>query len=365
MEVAFGGGFGGGVAAGVPAADAEANRPKSAPFDPSQGVKTAADAGELGELFRYNIKEPVTLARHKSAMLPIINAQVQGKKVSIYNADAQAKHPANGFQLTNSTTLYMSQGPITVFDGGEFAGDARVEDVAPGAKRLISYAVDLDVEVAPDVTPRPDELLSVRIAKGILKIEQLKTRRHSYAIKNSSAERKTVLVELPIDSAWELRSPKEPTEKTRDLYRFEVIIDGGKSTQLIVEEQQKAPSEVQLAGASTNAVLALAAGTGRLNPAVEKAMRSLVELQKKLEAATGDADRVEASITAIDHEQARIRQNLAQLEKNSDLYNRYIKKLTDQEDEIEKSRKQLAGLREKVASQREALEDFVLNLNVE
>ena len=361
----FGGGFGGGVAAGATAADAEANRPKSAPFDPSQGVKTAADAGELGELFRYNIKEPVTLARHKSAMLPIINAQVQGKKVSIYNADAQAKHPANGFQLTNSTTLYMSQGPITVFDGGEFAGDARVEDVAPGAKRLISYAVDLDVEVAPDVTPRPDELLSVRIAKGILKIEQLKTRRHSYAIKNSSAERKTVLVELPIDSAWELRSSKEPTEKTRDLYRFEVIIDGGKSTQLIVEEQQKAPSEVQLVGASTNAVLALAAGAGRLNPAVEKAMRSLVELQKKLEAATGDAERVEASITAIDHEQARIRQNLAQLEKNSDLYNRYIKKLTDQEDEIEKSRKQLAGLREKVASQREALEGFVLNLNVE
>ena len=118
-------------------------------------MKTAADAGELGELFRYNIKEPVTLARHKSAMLPIINAQVQGKKVSIYNADAQAKHPTNGFQLTNSTNLYMSQGPIAVFDGGEFAGDARVEDVAPGAKRLISYAVDLDVEVAPETADRP------------------------------------------------------------------------------------------------------------------------------------------------------------------------------------------------------------------
>jgi hypothetical protein len=359
----FGGGFGGGAAAG--AADAEANRPKTTPLDPSQGVKTAADAGELGELFRYNIKEPLTLARHKSAMLPIINAQVQGKKVSIYNADAQAKHPANGFQLTNSTNLYMSQGPIAVFDGGEFAGDARVEDVAPGAKRLISYAVDLDVEVAPDVTPRTDELLSVRIAKGILKIEQLKTRRHSYAIKNSSAEHKTVLVELPIDSAWELRSPKEPTEKTRDLYRFEVIVDGGKSNQLIVEEQQKAPSEVQLAGANSNAILALAASTGRINPPVEKAMRSLIELQKKLETATGDAQRVEANLTAIDHEQGRIRQNLAQLEKNSDLYNRYIKKLTDQEDEIERARKQLAELREKAASQRAVLEDFVLNLNVD
>ena len=354
----FGGGFGGGAAAGVPAADAEANRPKATPFDPSKGVRTAADAGELGELFRYNIKERVTLAQHKSAMLPIINAQVQGKKVSIYNAGAQSKHPANGFQLTNSTKLYMSQGPIAVFDGGEFAGDARVEDVAPGAKRLISYAVDLDVEVAPEHTDRPDELTSVRIAKGILKLDHLKTRRHSYTIKNSSADRKTVLVELPIDPAWELRTPKEPSEKTRDWYRFEVEVDGGKSAHLIVEEQQKAPTAVQLVGADTNTVMALASGAGRINPAVEKAMQSLIELQKQWETATGDAQRVEANLTAIDHEQGRIRQNLAQLEKNSDLYNRYIKKLTDQEDEIECARKQLAELREKVASQRAGLGRF-------
>ena len=207
-------------APGASASDAAleaAKKPAPAPLDPSQGVATAADSGALGELFRYNIKEPVTLARHKSAMLPIINAQVQGKKVSIYNAQVQAKHPANGFQLTNSTNLHISQGPIAMFDGGEFAGDARIEDVAPGAKRLISYAIDLDVEVAPDLNDRPDELLAVRIAKGILKIEHKKTRRHTYAIKNSSAERKTVLVELPIDPAWELVTAKQPAEKTRAL----------------------------------------------------------------------------------------------------------------------------------------------------
>ena len=253
-----GGGFGGGgFGGGAPGASASdmaleaAKKPAPAPLDPSQGVATAADSGALGELFRYNIKEPVTLARRKSAMLPIINAQVQGKKVSIYNAQVQAKHPANGFQLTNATNLYISQGPIAMFDGGEFAGDARIEDVAPGAKRLISYAVDLEVEVAPELNDRPDELLSVRIAKGILKIEHKKTRRHTYAIKNSSAERKTVLVELPIDSAWELVTPKQPAEKTRDLYRFEAVVDGGKSTQLMVEEQQKTGSEVQLLTSNT------------------------------------------------------------------------------------------------------------------
>ncbi len=298
-------------------------------------------------------------------MLPIINAQVQGKKVSIYNAEVQTKHPANGFQLVNSTNLHMSQGPIAVFDGGEFAGDAQIEDVAPGAKRLISYAVDLEVEVAPETANRPEELLSVRIAQGILKLQNKKSRRHVYTIKNSSAERKTVLVEMPIDSAWELVSPKQPAEKTRDLYRFEVVVDGGKSNQLVVEEQQKAGNEIQLIGLDTDAVLAIAASTGRLNPPVEKAMRSVAELKKALDAVTAEAHRAEAGIATIEQEQARIRQNLPQLERNSDLYTRYIKKLSGQEDEMERLRKQLAELHDKEASQCQALEQFVLNLNVE
>ena len=280
---------------------------RSIPRKGSRQPPTAA----LGELFRYNIKEPVTLARHKSAMLPIINAQVQGKKVSIYNPQVQAKHPTNGFQLTNATNLYISHGPIAMFDGGEFAGDARIEDVAPGAKRLISYAVDLDLEVAPEHTDRPDELLSVRIAKGILKIEHKKTRRHTYAIKNSRAERKTVLVELPIDSAWELVTPKQSVEKTRDLYRFEALVDGGKATQLLVEEQQTTGSEVQLLNSNTGTVLTLAASPGHFNPPVEKAMRTLAELKKSLDAVTADVQRADGSIATINQEQARIRQNLA------------------------------------------------------
>ena len=69
---------GGGANAGITGSDlalaAASKKTAAASLDPSQGITTAADAGTLGELFRYNIKEPVTLAHHKSAMLPIINA---------------------------------------------------------------------------------------------------------------------------------------------------------------------------------------------------------------------------------------------------------------------------------------------------
>ena len=76
---------------------------------------------------------------------------IKGEKVSIYNPAVQAKHPLNGLKFVNSTKLHLMQGPITVFDGGVYAGDARIEDIAPGSERLISYALDLDTEVAPEI----------------------------------------------------------------------------------------------------------------------------------------------------------------------------------------------------------------------
>ncbi len=47
------------------------------------------------------------------------------------------------------------QGPITVFDDGAYAGDAQIEDLPPGTERLISYALDLDTEVAPESKSAP------------------------------------------------------------------------------------------------------------------------------------------------------------------------------------------------------------------
>ena len=115
-----------------------------------EGIKSVAQAGDVGELFEYRIANPVSLPRQQSAMLPIVNDSVKGEKLSIYNQNVQAKHPLNGLRLKNSTDLHLMQGPITVFDGGVYAGDARIEDLQPGTERLVSYALDLDVEVAPD-----------------------------------------------------------------------------------------------------------------------------------------------------------------------------------------------------------------------
>ncbi len=52
-----------------------------APWNPSQGVQSAARGGNVGNLFQYAIATPVSIPRQQSAMLPIVNADVAGEKL--------------------------------------------------------------------------------------------------------------------------------------------------------------------------------------------------------------------------------------------------------------------------------------------
>src|SRR5262249_53049195 len=87
----------------------------SAPGMDKAAVASAATAANLGDYFQYVIDHPVSLQRQKSAMLPIVNADVEGTKLSIYNERTLAKHPLLGLRLKNTAGVHLMQGPITVF----------------------------------------------------------------------------------------------------------------------------------------------------------------------------------------------------------------------------------------------------------
>ena len=63
----------------------------------------AATAGALGDFFQYVIDHPVTLARQKTALLPIVGKDIEGTRLSIYNESVQAKHPLLGLRFKNTS----------------------------------------------------------------------------------------------------------------------------------------------------------------------------------------------------------------------------------------------------------------------
>lgn len=359
------------AAGGVPAAPAPAagfglaGKPAAAFFAPGQNaaVQSVAQAQEVGELFQYAIDTPVDLPRQQSAMLPIVNDKVEGEKLSIYNPSVQPKHPLNGLRLKNTTALHLMQGPITVFDGGSYAGDARIEDLPPGGERLISYALDLDTEVVAESKGHADQLVSVRLAKGVLHINRKLKREQIYTAKNSAKQAKHLLIEYPLDASWKLVTPEKPAEKTRDMYRFALDVEPKKPAKLTVEEEQTISQEVAASSLDGGAIL-IYLRSPVVSEAVKQALQEIVKRKSEIDQLAQRMQQDEQQIAAITQEQARIRENMAQLERNSDLYNRYVKKFSSQEDEVEKLRAEISKLQQQANEKRQSLNDYLIGLDL-
>ncbi len=339
-------------------------RSAAAPFDPSQGVRSLAQAGEVGQLFQYKIENPVTLPRQQSAMLPIVQGEIKAERVSIYNQTVQAKHPLNGLQLNNTTGLHLMQGPITVFDGGTYAGDAQIQDLEPGSKRLISYALDLSTEVAPAGKPQTEQLVGVKLVKGVLYVTREYQRTQEFTIKNSGSEPKKVLIEYPKDSTWKLVKPEEPEETTRDLYRFAVTAKPGEPAVLEVEEERIAGQQIVLTNIDNNTIV-FYMNSKVASPAVKEALAEVIRRKQALSELAQKRRQLEEELTVIDREQTRIRQNMAQLDRNSDLYARYVTKFGEQEDMVENLRGQIRKVIEQETQARQELDKFLSDLSFE
>jgi hypothetical protein len=333
-------------------------------LDLAQGVTASASGLQAGELFQYAIKAPVTLARQRSALLPILGEEVAGKKVSIYNASVQPRHPLHGFRLKNTSPLHLMQGPITVFDAGAYAGDARIEDLAPGGERLISYALDLGVEVEPQRQAGPQDLVSVALRKGTLIARRRATDETVYRVRNRDRKERNVLVEHPFRPDWDLTEPKEPAERTRDLYRFEVKVAASQGESLRVREERQLAETIALADIGPDALVSYIRARV-VSDKVKEALRRVIELRTALEQTRAERARREQRVGEIAQEQGRIRENMARLAPNSELSNRYVKKLDQQETELEGLRREIEGLKDTESGQQRALNDYLLGLELE
>jgi hypothetical protein len=333
-------------------------------FDLASTGQSMAQAGDVGELFQYAIETPVTLPRQQSAMLTIVNGSVQGEKVSIYNQSVQARHPLSGLKLKNTTGLHLMQGPITVFDGGAYAGDAQIHDLQPDSERLISYALDLDTEVVPETKGYPDVLSSVKITKGVMETRTKLARSTSFTVKNSGRKAKPVLVEYPIEPGWDLVTPKEPTEKSRDVYRFSVAAEPGKPASLEIKEERTTRQEFAVNNLDeANIRYYLAAPV--VSTKVKEALTEVIRRKAAIQVLATKRAQLSGQIQAIDQEQNRIRQNMAQLDKTNELYSRYVKKLTQQEDEVDKLKQDVASTLAEETRLIQELDKYLIELNLE
>jgi hypothetical protein len=327
------------------------------------GVEQVATGRETGELFAYNVGVPVSIERHRSAMLPIVSQQVEVEKLSIYNPSVHAKHPLNGLMLTNGTGLNLMQGPVTVLDGGAYAGDARLGDVSPGQKRLISYALDLDCLAEVQRPDRPEEVVGVRIAKGTLIVRRKYVDERVYQIKNSDTKPRVVVVEQPFDSQWKLVEPKEPFERTPEQYRFRLAVKADSTAKLPVRLERYGQERIVLADVALDRI-EIYIRSKEASQQLKEALQTVVNMRQQITQTQHQVADLERQLAQLDKDQERLRQNLRAVPSNSELSGRYYQKMNEQEDQIEEFQKELTAAREQLRKQEAGLVAYLLSLDI-
>jgi exonuclease VII small subunit len=323
----------------------------------------AAAHGEEGELFRYELDAPVTIQRQRSAMLPILGAPIDSRRVSIYNPGDGQPHPMRGLELTNNTSMQLMPGPVSVFEGGTYAGDAQIGHIPAGDKRLLAFATDLEVGVTTK-SSTDSVVRKTRIVKGVLErtIKYVNTSEYTFVNKDMARGR-TLLVEQPRMGGYELVGIS-PTETTETLYRFEVGLEAGKAGTLKIPQEATGSTTLAVTDIDTRTLFEYCTD-GKASEAVINAVRELAKRRDALEVARQKVSALETSTAEIDKDQSRLRQNMNQLDRASQLYAQYMQKLTAQEKKIDELGVQLEQARDGVRSSEKELADFVATLSVE
>jgi hypothetical protein len=325
-------------------------------------VRAQASGSNIGELFQYTVGN-VSIARQKSAMIPIVNDDVQAEKLSVFNSEVLERHPLNGVRLKNTTKNHLLQGPVTVLEAGAYAGDARIENLPPEQERLLTYGVDLQTEVVTTKKDQPATLETGKIVDGVLHVKRSYLVETQYVSENKSSADKAIVFEQERPEGGELVEPAAADELTDTVYRFRRTIAGGKVGKLTIRLRTPDLEEVELLGAPLDAVAAYVSAP-EIPPAVRKALDDVVQLKTALADATRQAEDRKKRLTELTAEQSRIRENMKTVSQTSEYYTRLLKKLDEQETTIETLQKEAASFLQQATERRAELSAHVRELNV-
>ncbi len=325
----------------------------------------AAVGEEAGELFQYVVADPVSIPRQSSAMLPIVQTTVEGKPLSIYNENVHKRHPLNGLEMKNTSDVYLMQGPVTVFEGGIYAGDARLPDTRMGESRLLSYAVDLATDVSAEWLSGPREIVQMRIVHNSLFAQREHQQTTTYQIRNVRDRDRLLILEHPYTPGWDLIMPEEEPERTSDVYRFRVPLTANESKEFSVTTRQVQEQEISLSTLRPSRIEFYLRQTDALTPELRDALRELAARQQELADLTRRREGLETNIAEITKEQERIRQNMAVVQRPSESFSMWERKLIEQERELERLNSELREVREAELDKTRQLNDWLAQLTVE
>ncbi len=328
-------------------------------------AEAAAAAQDLGDFFEYKLKEPITIRRNRSALVPIVHTPITAEKVSLWNPQNSSMHPVRTLSIENSTGLTLDGGSFTVLEEETFAGEGIFESIRPGEKRFVSYATDLALNVSSRQASEPQRVSRVRINRGVMTQEFEIHESKTYTIRNEDTLARTVIVEHPLRSGYDLRGAARPIESTPSWHRFRIQVEPKQTASLVVEEVRPQASTYALTSVDSPR-LELFVRNHAIDGAIEDALRKILVQKAALQELGVQKSTRETETENIFEDQQRVRENMKALKGSAEekaLIQRYTQQLNQQETRLEALAKEIRELESRIEAAEAALDRAIQDLS--
>jgi hypothetical protein len=349
----FGSGAGGGVGGGAYAVGAARARAAS-----------AAMAQELGDLFEYKLKDPISILKNRSALVPIVQSNIGGEKVSVWNESAGLPRPQRALWLTNSSGLTLDGGSFSVLEDETFAGEGIFDPIRPAEKRLISYATDLALNVRSKQGSEAQRVSQVLVSHGMMTHMSEMRESKTYTFRNEDSSPRTVIVEHPVRTGYTLRSEAQPVETSAGWMRFRLQVAPKQTASLEIDEARPIQNSYQLSNI-TDAQVSLFVRENSIDKTVEAALRRILAQKNVIAELDSQKEDRDGQMEKIFDDQQRLRENMKALRGSAEekaLLQRYTQQLNEQENRLETLRKESQQLESQKDGAQAALDKMIEEL---
>lgn len=288
-------------------------------------------------LLEFKLKQSVSLGAGKSAVLPLWDGNFPTKQVGRYDggsllADVDADSVQSWVEIENNSDLPFLMAPVTIFEDGNFIGDAAISPTAPKDTAGIFFATDVGVSVTSQVVKDVSTLKQVRyLGMDQWQILAEKTATVRTLVKNQHQKPKTIDIHRTLPKLSEIEPRPYELLSENCTFRFDLAANSEleETHTLMYPDDVRLKTSELLANTQLMNVLA-----DTVNEKDSNRLTKLKELSAEKVQLNQEIYRLEQHLNGLLRDQLRWADLVKKLEVSPEAQKQYIERITVSEEEI-------------------------------
>ena len=277
------------------------------PMAIGNGFKVAAEQGRVARMLQFKIEKPVNLASGRSAMLPIMTQKVETELITLFDLSEKKPTAQLTIKMTNGKTFSIVAGPTTIYQDGNFVGDAELGRTDIDQETMLAYGEDqpLSLEVASTSTKKIYKKVRITSKNGAASImlDAVNRKTQSFVFKNKDISKRSVQLNLPVGNSVAI--PK-PAKLENSIAQFEFNVPADKEVSKNISVDTAIVETLLLAKVSLQMLEDWKKQRLSIEPAAEKAINRYLAADKQVKAASKEVSRLNDELRENEAEQVRL-----------------------------------------------------------